>query len=145
MDKSRWTPDPENPEKEIWNRDPNFKSDWIKLIEKETRLRKEVMKRVIKSRGEKIPKVKTLKEWEEAREEQFAKIMDGYRKEADNSKDVRISEGLLKLGRALEEEGEIPRHKICAKMMEMLSNTFDKSDVERLCPPQWKPVPALTE
>ena len=31
------------------------------------------MKRVIKSRGEKVPKVKTEKEWQDARNERLAK------------------------------------------------------------------------
>jgi|RhiMetdeSRZDD1v2_1073273.scaffolds.fasta_scaffold400560_2 hypothetical protein len=38
-----------------------FKSDWIKTLEEETRLRREVMKRVIESRDEKVPKEKNIK------------------------------------------------------------------------------------
>jgi hypothetical protein len=60
-DYSDWIPDPENPEQMIWNPDPNFKTDWDKTVEEDSRLRKEVMKRVIKSRGEKVPEVKTEK------------------------------------------------------------------------------------
>ena len=60
-DYSDWIPDPENPERQILNPDPNFKSDWDKTVEEDSRLRKEVMKRVIESRGEKVPEVKTEK------------------------------------------------------------------------------------
>ena len=69
-----------------WNSDPNFKSDWIKTIEQETHLRREVMKKAIKSRGETVPKVKTLKQWETTRNEQLTKIIDGFLKESENKK-----------------------------------------------------------
>jgi hypothetical protein len=61
-DFSGWIPDPEKEGYIIPNPDPdpNFKSDWDKLIEEETRLRREVMKRVIESRGEKVPILKVL-------------------------------------------------------------------------------------
>jgi hypothetical protein len=75
VDNSPWIPDPKNPGRYVLNRDPNFKSDWIKLLEEETRLRRQVMIKVIKSRGEKVPKVKTFKEWQDDRKEQFTKSM----------------------------------------------------------------------
>ena len=75
LDNSPWIPDPDREGYLKWNTDPNFKSDWMKLVEEETRLRKEVMKKVIKSRGQKVPKVKTEKEWQDARNERLAKIM----------------------------------------------------------------------
>ena len=55
----------------------------------------------------------------------------------DNPRDVILGKGLLKLGRALEEEGT-PSHKIYAKMVKQLPHV-DKSRIERLCPAEWKP------
>jgi hypothetical protein len=78
LDTSPWTPDPENPGKEKFNSDPNFKSDWDKTIEEETRLRNEVMKRVIESRGEKVPKEKTKEELEDMEKKRLEKIEEAF-------------------------------------------------------------------
>ena len=63
---------------ERYESDPNFKTDWDKLIEEETRLRKQVMKRVIKSRGEKVPKVKTEKELQDIENKRIEKIEEAF-------------------------------------------------------------------
>lgn len=76
---SGWSiPDPDREGYFKWNRDPNFKSDWIKTLEEETRLRREVMKRVIESRGEKVPKEKTLKQLQEEEKNRIKRIEEAY-------------------------------------------------------------------
>lgn len=57
-----------------------------------------------------------------------------------NPDDAKLASGILKLGKQLEEAGTVPKHKICAKLVKGLSDgiRIDKSDVERLCPSQWK-------
>ena len=83
VDDSGWIPDHENPNQVIWNRDPNFKSDWVKALEEETRLRRQVMKRVIESRGEEVPKEKTLKELDDAQKERIEELMPDWLKEEE--------------------------------------------------------------
>ena len=50
-DSSRWIPDPDNPGETKYNSDPNFVTDYEKLLREESQKRKEVMRQVIKSRG----------------------------------------------------------------------------------------------
>ena len=58
-DKSRWSvPDIHDP-KWKYNSDPDFVSDYDKLLNDESLKRKEFMKKVIISRGEKVPNEKT--------------------------------------------------------------------------------------
>jgi hypothetical protein len=69
-------PDPQRPQKQgvinlkyesPWTADYKRKPDteYEKLLKEETQKRKEFMKKVIKSRGEEVPKVKTEKQWNE--------------------------------------------------------------------------------
>ena len=82
-DKSRWSvPDIHDP-KWKYNSDPNFVSDYEKLLKEETLKLKKFMKKVIISRGEKVPKEKTNKELlEEERKQQeaFNQIFKKYEK-----------------------------------------------------------------
>ena len=57
-----------------------------------------------------------------------------------NPDDAKLTEGIMKLGKLLEEAGTVPKQKICATLVKKLSDgiMIKKSDVERLCPPQWK-------
>ena len=126
-DRSPWIPDPDEPKKRIYNPDPNFVSDHKKAIIQEAQIRRKLMENILKERGIEIESV-----------------------------DVRLGKILLELGRKLEEAGTTPRHKICARLIKELSDTtIDKSDIERLCPTEWKqkqpanrkkvPVPSITK
>jgi hypothetical protein len=62
-----------------------------------------------------------------------------------NIRDVRMGKIILKMGKMHEEDGTIPRHEICARMLSSLLEGKEgsdademKSDIERLCPPEWK-------
>ena len=50
-DTSPWIPDPENPGETKYNSDPDFLSDYRKLLVEESQKRKEIMKQIIKSTG----------------------------------------------------------------------------------------------
>jgi hypothetical protein len=80
-DFGRWKKDPKTGEFYKWNDDPNFISDYEKLLKEESLKRREFMKKVIRSRGQKVPKVKTLKEWQDARNERLTKLLAVYHKD----------------------------------------------------------------
>ena len=50
-DRSGWIQDPDNPNKKIWNPDPNFISDNDKAIIEEAQSRRKLMEDMIKERG----------------------------------------------------------------------------------------------
>jgi hypothetical protein len=50
-DTSGWRSDPENPDETKYNDDPDFLTDYQKLLVEESQKRKEIMKEIIKSRG----------------------------------------------------------------------------------------------
>jgi hypothetical protein len=59
-----------------WTADYKRKPDteYDKLLQEEAQKRKEFMKKVIKSRGEKIPRVKSEKQWNEERQEAWKRV-----------------------------------------------------------------------
>jgi hypothetical protein len=73
-DFGQWKKDPETGEFYKWNDDPNFVSDYEKLLKEESLKRREFMKKVITSRGEKVPKVKPEKEYQDAQNKRVAKF-----------------------------------------------------------------------
>lgn len=123
----------ENPDKPGW-----LKYDWkayVKLLNSEAESRKELMRIAIRQRGiEPVESSPNHLPWHN-----ICDVIMG-------KSDVRMGKTLLKMGRILEEEGTVPRHEICARMVNDLSAGKEgssdgdrmKSDIERLCPAEWK-------
>ena len=111
----------ENPDKPGWSKwDPTA---YAELLISEAQSRKELMRTAIKQRGiEPIDSSPNHIPWH-------------------NPDDIRLGKGILKLGRLLEEGETITRRKICARLVKELSSKVDKSEIERLCPAEWKPKP----
>lgn len=59
-----------------FNHDPNFVTDYEKLLKEESQKRNDFMKKIIKSRGEKVPKVKTQEQWEKDRQEAISRVFE---------------------------------------------------------------------
>lgn len=81
-DESRWIKDPKTGDRK-WNHDPDFVSDCEKLLIDENEKRKQFMKKVIKSRGENVPKEKAeekLAEEERKRQETVSQLLREYKK-----------------------------------------------------------------
>lgn len=105
---------------------------YTKLLISEAEKRKELMRIAIRQRGiEPVDSSPNHVPWH-------------------NIRDVRMGKLLLKMGKMLEEDGMVPRHEICARMLSSLlegkeGNDADrmKSDIERLCPPEWKQQPTI--
>ena len=112
----------ENPDREgwlKWNPDPNFKSDWLKTVEEDIRLRREAMKKTIESRGEEVPKEKTLEQQREELQEQ-------------------LKSAILEAGKALEADQIVPTNKICEKLKHDFQGHLSSTLIENWCPPEWK-------
>lgn len=115
-----WIQDPDNPGYAKY--DPTA---YMELLISEAERRKELMRAAIRERGgvEPIDSSPDHIPWH-------------------NPDDVKLSKAILEVGRLLEEAGTVPLHKICARLVKDLSDEVmvKKSDIERLCPPEWKPT-----
>lgn len=114
-----------DPDKPGW-----LKYDWkayMELLLSEAEKRKELMRTAIKERGiEPVDASPNHVPWH-------------------NIRDVRMGKALLKMGKMLEEDGTIPHHEIYARLVKEISAGKEgsdademKSDIERLCPKEWK-------
>ena len=121
----RWWGYVQDPDKPGW-----IKYDWkayMELLLSEAERRKELMRMEIKNHGiEPIDSSPDYIPWH-------------------NPYDVQLGKMILELGGLMEENRIVPSHEICIELVKKLvagkeGDDADrmKSDIERLCPPEWK-------